>query len=623
MPLTQLSIQSLGLFEAVQVALPVQGYHALLGETGAGKSLLLSCLQWLFGASVSPKEALRQGASQGKVEACFYIDRLLVDKVHRLCLSQGIDLEDTLTPEAGAELWLSREFSSLASRYRVNGSLVPKSLIEQLMPWLMEFQGQHSHVHLLKPQHQRSALDALGGRTLQQQLIAVERIYTQWNERRQALESWQAQRQQLEQQLHVLTMQAEELRQLNLHTPDEDTQLQQERAKLQSIEALQQVYQQVQTLLMEGYEVGEGGYAPSVREHLQQVLRQLQALQDTEPSFSQFYERLEQAMVLVEEVAHEASHQHEGLEASPQRLDEIQHRLSELKRFKRLYGPTLADVLAHHERIEQQLADWQGNEANPKTMQADVDRLAEQLASLLEALTQQRQQLATVLESRLQGYLAQLMLPHAVFEVRLEPRPQEQRFHPLGQEEVQFYFSANPGEPVKLLSKVASGGELARLLLALVVATEETITSDTGDSASTAVRSGRLFVFDELDTGTSGDVAKAIAKFYQQLGQRHQVLAITHQALVAAHCDQLVYVEKQVYQPTASADAEAIHALEETPTEAMATRTRSVVRCVSDVAERASLISSLALGHASSGEAESHANFVQLLRGLPGHSPPQ
>jgi DNA repair protein RecN (Recombination protein N) len=606
MPLTTLTIEQLGLFEAVSLHLPTRGYHALLGETGAGKSLLLSSLQWLFGATISPKEALRQGATQGKVEACFQLPYHQSEQVHRLCLSQGIDLEDP-TPEQDSEVWLSREFSAMASRYRINGCLVSKAFIEQLAPYFMEFQSQHSHVQLLKPSQQRLALDALGGQEQQQHLAAVERLYTQWSERHASLLEWQSQRQQLEQKLHLLNTQVEELQSLQLTHSDEDEQLIQERSRLESVEALQQVYQMTQTLLMDGYDVGDGGYAPSAREQLQTVERHLRQLQDKEVSFVGFCQRLEQALAIIEDVAHEAQSQADSLEANPQRLEDIQHRLASLKKVKRLYGPSLAEVMAYQERIEAELAEWQSHEQSPQALEQQVARLAQQLQQVLDGLSEQRRRLAQLLEARLRPLLEQLMLPHAVFEARLLPRPPHERFHPHGQEDVTFYFSANPGEPAKALGKVASGGELARLLLALVVATESLGDSQRQTQGRTSAC--RLFVFDELDTGTSGEVAKAIARLYQQLGQSHQVLAITHQALVAANGEQVVFVSKEVYTDVDSL-GDAAAELGSSPTGA---RTRSVVRTISDEAERLQLISSLALGE-TTHTIEGHAGFAHLLK---------
>jgi DNA repair protein RecN (Recombination protein N) len=545
MPLLHLHLHHIAVFETLNLSLPSTPapstpLFAITGEAGAGKSLLLDALDWLFGAPLSPKDVLRQGTSTGKVELTYHVPPPTLAAIAPLLAEEGVEQEGEL-------LHLSRELTLSGSRCRINGTTVARPVLEALRPHLLELQSQHGAVALFKPSTQRDTLDALGGQSLGLLKASIAEQFTQWQALREALATHERDRQQRQQQEALWLAQYEELEALALSgDPEEDAQLAAQLQRLASAEALGGHYAKALHALLND-ETSESNPSLGVLAQLGKVKRSLSVAAGVDERLAAPLERLDELQNELEQWCTTLEGLAETVEVDPQTLQALQERLSLLERAKRLYGPTLADVLARHATLKQQLAAAQA-QANTTALREELATLQTSLSPLLRQLREQRQQLASTLEANVTPWLHHMGMPAAVFTIALEPcEPTAQ-----GAEQVQFLFSANLGEPPKPLAKAASGGELSRLVLALTVAgLEATPTKGNGGQPSTPASqlatqlAPKLYVFDEIDTGTSGQAARSMGKALQRLAQAgHQVLVVTHQAVVAAAASHHLHVSK-------------------------------------------------------------------------------
>ena len=536
MPLCQLSLNQLAVFESAEIELK-SGLTILAGEAGSGKSLLIEAIDWLLGAPLSPKELIRTGAKQGRIEGVFQLDSppaWLQDWME----SNGIELEHSLADGEPLELCLSRELSASSSRCRVNGYLVSRQALEPLRSLLIESQNQHANTRLFKKTVQRQILDSLGDETLDPLKQRIKSLYSDWKRLQQQWEQWDQQRHDRQQRLEFLRFQLQELEAVAPQDPQEDETCRQELDRLSQSESLQKAYGECIALLSGdstsakgsgwGRSAGSEGVLGALadsRKALSQASAMDARAEDLLAQLDTNFEALKTLSTQVEDLAFD-------LDASPERLDYLVERLDHLDKVKRRYGPTLAEVIAHWETLANELSEHEEQEANPEALKQAMETAERDLGAVLSQLSSIRRGLASQLAGDLITQLRPMALPDAVFEVQLTPTG----WTPDGADEVEFLFSANPGDPPRPLAKVASGGELSRVLLALTTISAE------------AESQPKLFIFDEIDTGTSGQVARSMAEQLRQLSRRgHQLLVITHQPLVAAVGDQGILVEKQTH----------------------------------------------------------------------------
>jgi DNA repair protein RecN (Recombination protein N) len=493
------------------------GLNVLTGETGAGKSIILDALDAALGGKVNSR-AVRTGAERSLIEATFDLNPSLISWL----TEQEIDRGDEMTLVCSRELTVAR--SNLRSRSRVNGVLVNKQQMEGLRDRLVEITAQGQTVQLGQPAVQREWLDGFGGGALIQQREQVAVAYSAFQQAAQALEKRKQVEEQRLQQLDLFDYQARELSAANLSNPDELTQLEQERQRLShSVELQQQSYQVYQLL----YQNDAG--AEACADLLGRAESLLIDMQRYDAEIQPLLEMVSTALAQVEEAGRQINTYGENLETDPQRLQEVQERIGQLKQICRKYGPTLADAIARHRQLQSDLEQLgeggQSLEALEKAYQDRQHKLAEACAKL----TQLRQSTAQALESLLLRELKPLAMDKVQFKVDISPcNPTA-----TGADRITYLFSPNPGEPSQPLTETASGGEMSRFLLALKACFSQV------DSVGT-------MVFDEIDVGVSGRVAQAIAEKLHQLSLQHQVLCVTHQPIVAAMADTHFRVAKEV-----------------------------------------------------------------------------
>ncbi len=556
------------------------GLNVLTGETGAGKSILLDALDAVLGGRVTGR-AVRSGADRGLIEAHF---------------ESGAAIEEWLAEQAIAPnedrsvLICSRELTAgrggVRGRSRVNGALVNKKQIETLRDRLVEITAQGQTVQLGRASIQRDWLDGFGGASHAQQRVRVGAAYEAFQHASKALEQRRRTEKERLQQLDLFAFQAQELREANLTDADELERLEQERKRLtHAVELQQQSYEVYQAL----YQNESGDACADLLGRAEQILN---SMVEFDTQLQPILDLVTGALTQVEESGREINAYGEGLETDPDRLDDIEARIRELKQICRKYGPTLAEAIALSQDLQQQLDQLSGGGQSLEDLEKAHDARQAELEQACEKLTLLRQDAAHRLEAMIIEELKPLAMEKVQFKVEISPGTPS----PVGSDRIVFLFSPNPGEPLQSLAETASGGEMSRFLLALKVCLSQ------ADEIGT-------MVFDEIDVGVSGRVAQAIATKLHQLSLRHQVLCVTHQPLVAAMADLHFHVEKQQVDDS-SVDSGSAKAPKGKGSVTEGDDVRTVVRVTQlDEDRRKEELAQLAGGH-SDGEAIAFAESL-------------
>jgi DNA repair protein RecN (Recombination protein N) len=493
------------------------GLNVLTGETGAGKSIILDAIDAVLGGKVSSR-VIRTGTNRAIVEATFSATPPLAAWLNE----QEIDLTDDNAVIISREI--ATTTTNIRSRSRVNGVLVNRPLMGGLRNFLVEITAQGQTVQVGQSAQVRDWVDLYGGDALWQKRQNVAAAFIVYQQARQALEKRRTSERERLQQLDLLTYQVQELGGANLDDAQEMEQLNQERDRLNHVVDLQQMsYKVYQALYQDDQETRTAADLLADGEmtltHMVAYDSQLQSL----------LELVRDAIAAVMEVGRQINIYGESLEADPQRLEEVEERVRELKQICRKYGPTLTEAIAYYEKIQSELAQLNNSEQSIETLEQQEKLYLQELQQVSHQLTQLRQQSAANLESRLLAELKPLAMDKVKFQVEIVPVSPTAT----GADKITFMFSPNPGEPIQPLTEIASGGEMSRFLLALKACFHR------GNEVGT-------MIFDEIDVGVSGRVAQAIAEKLHQLSQGHQVLCVTHQPLIAAMADRHFRVDKLV-----------------------------------------------------------------------------
>jgi DNA repair protein RecN (Recombination protein N) len=517
--LVNLKINNFALVDSLELNLD-KGLSVLTGETGAGKSIILDAIDMVLGGKVNSR-MIRTGSDRSTIEATFQISPSLNSWLE----AQEIDPleEDTLV--CSREIVVGK--TTVRSRSRVNGVLVNLPLMTELRSRLVEITAQGQTVNLLISEEQRLLLDAYGGKAISKQQTQVAQAYEATQEAKRELNKRIQSEQELLQRQDLIKFQLKDLEEAALTDDQELDELEQERDRLSHVVELQQLGNQAYQLLYEGNDD-----APAGADLLGQAESCLMEMVEYDPELNPILEIVQSGLAQIVEAGQQINSYSENLEADPERLEEIEARIRQLKHVCRKYGPDLSEAIALYEQLQSELALITGGEQSIAALENTYQESLAQLTQTCEQLTQLRQKAATKLEKQLVKELKPLAMDKVVFECRLiECSPTA-----MGADKVVFYFSPNAGEEIQPLSVIASGGEMSRFLLALKAC-----------FTGTAESSGTL-IFDEIDAGVSGKVAQAIAEKLHQLGKQHQVLCVTHQPLIAAMANGHFKVEKTIIE---------------------------------------------------------------------------
>ena len=498
------------------------GLSVLSGETGAGKSIIVGALSLLLGERAS-SDRVRTGAKRAMVEAVFDVSDY--PKLKAQLNDLGIEAEDGL-------LILRREVASAGrNRAWINESPTTARTVGEVGRSLVDLHGQHEHQNLLKKDTQRSILDAFGGAEKDASVVAEEfralsGLEAQLNELRQH-------RRELASRVDFLRFQIGELDEANVQ-PGEDEALAEESGRLENSEELLGEATRIHGELYSA----EG----AITERISGLAHALARLKDWDSSLAGPHKELQEVYHTLAEVGRELGDYVGTVCHDPGRLEEVRTRLDLLHSLKRKYGPTSDDVIEARDRVRAELDELEDGRWDEDTLAADVERVRGSLASAADSLSKKRQEAATRLEQEVEALLPELGLPAGTFKVKLETFPEVRS---QGAESVEFLVSVNAGFPPTALARVASGGELSRIMLALKAILAQV------DEVPT-------MVFDEIDAGIGGQVASLVAAKLKDVARYHQVFVVTHLPQLASRARNHLLVEKSDGEGLAAADVKGL-----------------------------------------------------------------
>lgn len=509
--LQELSIQNFAIIPKLNISFE-PGMTVLTGETGAGKSIIIDAVGLLTGGRGS-QDYIREGADKAVLQGL--IDVEPNDALKEVLDTLGIPLEDN-------QLLIHRELHRNGRNViRVNNILVNATALKSLGRHLVDIHGQNEHQALMQPEQHLRLLDEFAQKKLQPVLAEYQMAFKKYQQLNEAYHKRQADEQAWAQRLDMLTFQSNELNEANLVAGEEE-ELETEYQELSN-------FQDVLTALSKAYEALEGEWANNGLETVGMAVSELEDIEELAPRYTKLTEAVRGAYYELQEAASEILNVRDNLAFDEERLRYVDDRLNLIRSLEKKYGATINDVLKHQQQVDSELLQMGGGEENAAAL-ADQLQDAKQVAhTLAEQLHTIRTKAATVLTEQIHEQLKDLYMDKAVFSVKFI----EQKLGPTGEDNIEFYIQTNLGESAKPLAKIASGGELSRMMLAMktIFSREQGITS---------------IIFDEVDTGVSGRVAQAIAEKIAVIGRYSQVLTITHLPQVAAIADHHFFIEKQV-----------------------------------------------------------------------------
>lgn len=509
------------------------GLNLLTGETGAGKSILVDALALLMGAKAS-SDLVRHGADRAVVACVFEA----TPGAEAVLEANGIDAQ-------GDEIILRREISTNGKgRVFVNNQPATVTVLRQLAPELALVHAQSETLGSFDHAQQRGLLDRFAGISSE----AVSSACHAWRDIHEKLSSLERDEQDRLRLLDLWGFQHKEISSAN-PTDGEDANLETERRVLSNAEKLYAAAMSAYDSLYES--------STSAETSLIAAARQVDELARFDNRFAEPVQQLATARALVEDVAETVRQYADGINASPDRLAEIEDRLAVLDRLKRKYGATLAEVIAYGEDVAQKLAEIENRDETLKSLRGQLTRAEQDFRTAAGALTSQRRKAATALEKLAVNQINDLAMK-ARFQVAVTPGEDPSNWTPQGWDTVECLIATNAGEPLKPLDQIASGGEMSRVLLALKVSVEE----GANRAGKRKTQVPRTLVFDEIDIGIGGRAAEAVGQKLKALSEAQQVLCVTHLPQIAAFADQHFLIEKQEKQGRTKTSIRALTAAE-------------------------------------------------------------
>lgn len=511
--LKTLTVWNFALLEHVQVEFGA-GLNILTGETGAGKSILIDSLGAILGHRISA-DSIRTGCDWLRVEAVFSLDDEPLG-LHELLTQQAID-------DSEGVLIVTRQVTRGGrSMVLVNGCHVTLAVLKQMGAFLVDIHGQNENLALLKEESQFELLDTYDP-DLVEALAVYQQVYDTWRAKKKTYNEKEQSAREYAQRLDMLRWQDKEIEEAGLK-PDEDSELEAEIHKLSHAEKIAGFVDESYKLLDNGSKDGIG-----VLSALSRVKKDLEDMSRYDDSLSNTQKMVEEAFISLQEASYELRDYGETMEFSPERLNKLQSRMDVIYRLRKKYGATIAEVLAHQQKVQQELADIENYDEDMALLEKEIQAMEQKLKEKAARLTSQRLSAAEKLSASVGAQLRELGMPKAVFRIAVTPA---QKYLGNGADVVEMFFSANPGETEKPLQKVASGGELSRIALAI-----KTVAASRDASVPS-------MVFDEIDTGIGGRTAQMVAERIALVAAYKQVLCITHLPQIACMADVHLYIAK-------------------------------------------------------------------------------
>lgn len=505
--LLEISIKNFAIIEEISLNFE-KGMTVLTGETGAGKSIIIDAMNMMLGSRATT-DVIRHGAPKAEIEGLFTVE----SNRHLTALfeEQGLEWTD--------ELIIRREIlQNGRSVSRINGQMVNLSVLKAVGQHLVDIHGQHDQEELMRPQLHITMLDEFGDAAFFQTKAAYRQTFEDYKRLRKQVVELQRNQQENKARIEMLEFQIAEIEAAALEV-DEDVRLEQERQRLLN-------HKMIADTLTNAYAMLDAEEFSSLS-NVRSAMNDLESIEEYDPSYKELSSQLSETFYALEDITKRLEDVVDGLEFDGNRLMQVESRLDLIHSITRKYGGQVKDVLEYLAQITKEYSLLTGSDLSSEDLEKELKRLEKSLVTLAQDLSDQRHALAQALENEIQQELADLYMDKARFQVRFS----KAKFNREGNEAVEFYISTNPGEDFKPLVKVASGGELSRLMLAI-------------KSAFSRKEGKTSIVFDEVDTGVSGRVAQAIAAKIHKIGQNGQVLAISHLPQVIAAADYQFYIEK-------------------------------------------------------------------------------
>ena len=505
--LLEISIKNFAIIEEISLNFE-QGMTVLTGETGAGKSIIIDAMNMMLGSRATT-DVIRHGAPKAEIEGLFSLENSRA--LREIFEEQGWELTD--------ELIIRREIlQNGRSVSRINGQMVNLSVLKAVGQHLVDIHGQHDQEELMRPQLHITMLDEFGSADFLNLKSRYQETFDRYRSLRKQVLTLQKNQQEHKARIEMLEFQMAEIESAALKS-GEDTALHQERDRLLN-------HKLIADTLTNAYTMLDNEDFSSLT-NVRSAMNDLESIEDYDPAYKELSGSLSEAYYVLEDVSKRLEDILDGLDFDGDRLLQVESRLDLINSITRKYGGQVDDVLEYFAQITKEYGLLTGSNLSSEDMDRELKSLERELVELAQELSQARHGLAAQLEAEIKQELQELYMEKARFKVQFT----KSKFNREGNEQVEFYISANPGEDFKPLVKVASGGELSRLMLAI-------------KSAFSRKEGKTSIVFDEVDTGVSGRVAQAIAQKIYKIGSNGQVLAISHLPQVIAIADYQFFIEK-------------------------------------------------------------------------------
>ncbi|MCB6840085.1 DNA repair protein RecN [Weissella viridescens] len=511
--LQELSIQNFAIIPKLNLSFE-PGMTVLTGETGAGKSIIIDAVGLLTGGRGS-QDYIREGADKAVLQGLIDVDN--PEQLTPVLEKFGIEMDDQ-------QLLIHRELHRNGRNViRINGTLLNATALKEVGNHLVDIHGQNEHQALMQVDQHLKLLDEYASNALAEPKAAYDKAYAEYRQLEKTLHERRENEQAWAQRMDMLTFQSEELKAADLQVGEEEK-LEDEFQELSN-------YQDVLEALAKSHEVLDGEWEGNGIESISTALSALENIEEFGSRYKKLAESMREIFYSLQDVSSEIESVHDGLEFDAERLKYVDERLNLIRTLEQKYGATIADVLAHQDKVETQLAEMGGPQQSTAELEAQTQQAYDRALTLANQLHTIRQTAALELAQQIHEQLKDLYMEKAVFSVQLT---QSEQLNTDGNDTAEFYIQTNPGESAKPLVKIASGGELSRMMLAMkmIFSREQGVTS---------------IIFDEVDTGVSGRVAQAIAEKISDIGRHSQVLTITHLPQVAAVADHHDFIEKNIH----------------------------------------------------------------------------
>ena len=544
--LEELSIRNFALVDSLTLSFE-DGFSVLTGETGAGKSIIVGSLSFLFGAKAG-EEVIRSGCDEAGVSAVVSIKETNRDALDWLSKRD--------IPRDGNKVIIRRSVKSNGrSSIYIQNIPVTRTDLAEFMAFLFDLHGQHTHETLLRKETHRKYLDRFAD--LEDEVMIFNRVFTELSEKRKALEASLTSEQERNNRMEVLSYGLDEVCGAS-PKPGESLELEAEARRLGDYEKL---VSQVNAAASAFYE-DEASFLSLARS----TRTSLENAASIDAGLEAIVRRMENLFFEIDDLAGEFRSYRNRLSYDPERLEEVEERLALLYRFKKKYAPLKPtgltmedDILAWKREAEAEMEALSRSGENRDKLKLDIANLEKEISSRAAALSTKRKQGADKLGKGISGILSRLGMPNARFSATVMPKSAEKTnpneksasllCGPWGADDVEFMISANAGEPLKELARIASGGELSRIMLAIktILSNSPSEGKDSSNQGSSSQDSSpETLIFDEIDTGIGGEVAISVGEYLAQIGKGKQIFCVTHLATIAARGDNHLKVEKKV-----------------------------------------------------------------------------